>query len=514
MIRIHRILLTLMATLLLVAAGARADEPFIPKTLLIRGDDGAQVTAQNKLVDQGFPITPVREYPAFSIWLYKIDVQLTPPERDALRALLDSLVNDGEILDGDFDVPVRVDRGIGQTGSLWVSGMNRSQFDNQYAFPLTGAGAAANLVGGLGVTVAIIDSGLVEDAPVAWDLSLQYGYDFVTGTGTRAGIPVDIDYPNTPGSYGVGHGTFIAGLIGGVAPGARHLHLKVLDDEGACNLSDVVGALQACLEENVHVVNMSLVPTIPTNTLAFAITRVRDNGAIVIASAGNSAQQVNPYLNSEDALIQVGATGPTDHLWPPSPVTSWVDVVAPGVSVSNGQGGVVPQQSVIGPLGRTSTGQEIFAAASGTSFSAALVSGAAAAYRSANPGWPDDNTLPESIASRFAEDVLNAGAPTFMSDGASAAPYQRLDAYQLVANLPPVPRCPRDIVPSFDPATGHYLYSIDAADAAVLLAKFGSVVSDPRQIELADLDGDRIVGPMDLARLKGAWTTAPSPTCQ
>lgn len=514
MTSIHRILLAFIATLLLVATGARADEPFIPKSLLIRGDDGVQAYAQSKLIDNGFPVTPILEYPAFSIWLYKIDVQLTPPETAALRALLDALVNDGEILDGDFDVPVRIDRGIGQTGSLWVSGMNRTQFDNQYAFSLTGAGAAANRVGGLGVTVAIIDSGLVQNAPVAWDLSLQHGYDFVTGTGTRAGIPLDVAYPNTPGDYGVGHGTFVAGLIGGIAPGARHLHLKVLDDEGACDLSDVIGALQACLDENVHVVNMSLVPTIPTNTLAFAITRVRDNGSIVIASAGNSAQQVNPYLNSEGALIQVGASDSSDHLWTSSPMMNWVDVVAPGVSASNGQGGVVPQHSVIGPLGRTATGQEIFAAASGTSFSAALVSGAAAAYRSANPGWPDDSMLPESIASSFAADAINVGAQTLMPDGASPAPYHRLDAYGLVANLTPVPRCPGDIVPSFDPATNGYLYSIDSADAAVLLAKFGSVVSDPRHIELADLDGDRTVGPIDLAYLKGAWTTVPRPTCQ
>jgi serine protease AprX len=110
------------------------------------------------------------------------------------------------------------------------------------------------------VGVAVIDSGL-EAGPEFGDRIAGF-YDF-TQDG-RAASPSD-DY---------GHGTHVAGLIAGsgdlssgkvyrgVAPKARLVALKVLDQNGAGNTSDVISAIEFVTENKdrlgVDVINLSL----------------------------------------------------------------------------------------------------------------------------------------------------------------------------------------------------------------------------------------------------------------
>ena len=102
-------------------------------------------------------------------------------------------------------------------------------------------GLAPNRDGGRGITVALIDSGLHPSRAFAY--RIKAFYDF---TGGQAVLrrPFD-DY---------GHGTHVAGLIGGnqnaadsefegVAPGVEFVVLKVLDGTGRGNTSDVIRAI-------------------------------------------------------------------------------------------------------------------------------------------------------------------------------------------------------------------------------------------------------------------------------
>ena len=105
---------------------------------------------------------------------------------------------------------------------------------------------------GSGIGVAIIDSGI---APVS-DLSSRIAafYDFTDGKPGVAIAPVD----------GYGHGTHVAGLVGGsgalsggqyagVAPNARLIGLRVLNNFGNGSTSDVVAAINFAIANTVGV---------------------------------------------------------------------------------------------------------------------------------------------------------------------------------------------------------------------------------------------------------------------
>jgi subtilisin family serine protease len=147
------------------------------------------------------------------------------------------------------------------------------------------------------VGVAIIDSGIAPNADFSGRITGFY--DFTNNRGGAAVAPYD-DY---------GHGTHIAGLIGGsgvqsnneiqgVAPGVRLVGLKVLDGAGAGNTSDVIAALQFVTANkaqlNVQIVNMSLGHPIYANAandpLVQAVQQATAAGLIVVTSAGNYGQ--------------------------------------------------------------------------------------------------------------------------------------------------------------------------------------------------------------------------------
>jgi len=505
-----------------VAPHAHAD--FIPERVVILADDAGQGSAIKKFADIGFTLVPTVDYALFQITRYEIDPLPTPPDIAIIRTVLDDLIAVGAIVTGDFDIPIGIETGQGQTGSIWVSCLGMPDFFGQYGSGTVGAPFAAERGYGQGVRIGIVDSGLVPNAPISEGLSIpNYGYHCVAGVATAGNIPRDIgdgiDQNNVNGAdEGVGHGTFVAGICSLVAPGAKHLHLKVLDDEGGCFLSDVLAALQACIQENVHVVNLSLVPSQPTDTLACAIHTLRMSGAIVVACAGNDPSMTNRYYpavpnsnctSASDAdLIQVGATAFGDAIWSQSATASWVDLFAPGATNYNGFQLPIPGESLLGPIGYDSATQSAcFASASGTSFSAAWVSGAAACWRAAYGALPGGGIGADQISGLFLADSIATAAPL------AGTNFKRLNAAALVALTGGAPQCPPDIVPSYDPITGDYVYRIDATDLGSMLGMWGLKADDPRQIFRADLSGDGSISATDLGMLLGLWGLVPPNPC-
>src|SRR4030095_1064729 len=121
-------------------------------------------------------------------------------------------------------------------------------------------------------------------------------YDFTHNNG-RSSAPVD-EY---------GHGTHVAGLIAGngtqsgscyrgVAPNARLVGFKVLDQDGAGSTSDVINAIEYISKHNDHlgvdIINLSLGPPIfePTATdpLVLAVEAAVAQGIVVVVSSGNN----------------------------------------------------------------------------------------------------------------------------------------------------------------------------------------------------------------------------------
>jgi serine protease AprX len=144
------------------------------------------------------------------------------------------------------------------------------------------------------VGVAVIDSGLEP----TWDLVPYYFKDFVNG--------------NAKAYDDYGHGTHVAGLIGGlglmsngryhgVAPGVRVISLKALDGQGSGRTSTIIQAIEFAVayrdQLGVDVINLSLGHPVyeppATDPLVQAVNAAVRAGIVVIASAGNVGKNPN-----------------------------------------------------------------------------------------------------------------------------------------------------------------------------------------------------------------------------
>jgi serine protease AprX len=264
---------------------------------------------------------------------------------------------------------------------------------------------------GQGVTVAVLDTG-IDNLP-----------DF---SGRLIG-GVDLSGGGNAFQDGYGHGTFVAGLIAGdgassngqysgEAPGANLVSIKVANANGDTDLATLIQGLQWAVDNegtyNIKVLNISLgfKPSESTvlNPLDQAVEAAWNSGITVVCAAGNTGPSDGTILSPGDdpLAITVGAlddlaqpnvandemndfssVGPTspDGWAKPDLVTSGRSVVslaAPGSTVYNDN-----------PSALIGSGNFV---GSGTSFSSAIVSGAAALVLADNP-----NLTPDQVKARL-----------------------------------------------------------------------------------------------------------------
>ncbi|WP_078030963.1 S8 family serine peptidase [Massilia sp. KIM] len=227
---------------------------------------------------------------------------------------------------------------------------------------------------GQGVKVAVIDSGA---ATSHGNLNrIRAGFDVINKTVDRNTWNIDT----------LGHGSHCAGVIGaanpawgirGFAPDAE-IHVCKLFPGG--QVSQLIDALEYCIEQQIDVVNLSLGGGSPSEALERQIARARQAGVACIAAAGNSGGPVQ-YPASSPLVLAVAAIGKLGEFPPDSYHAETlagdvdaqgyftarfscggpqVDVAAPGVAVVS----AVPPNN--------------FAAWDGTSMAAPHVSGLAA----------------------------------------------------------------------------------------------------------------------------------------
>lgn len=324
------------------------------------------------------------------------DTEVVRAPAGELTDALDALNADPDVLVAEPDAPVRAFTNDPGWKHLW--GLENT---GQTLFGVTGnpdadidAPAAWTVSTGTGVTVAVVDSGAQLDHP---DLAGQLtGNPGERGGGKETnGIDDDgngrvddwrgwdfVDGDNLP-QDGDGHGTHVAGTIAaaadngigvaGVAPGAKVIPVRALDDNGDGYSSDIADAFAYAGALGVRVVNASLGGGSPSTAIANAIA-AHPNTLFVIA-AGNSgtnndATPAYPCSYTHANILCVGATDATDLR---ASFSNWgamsVDLFAPGESI----------------LSTYKGGQ--YAYLDGTSMAAPHAAGAAALVVAANPGW-------------------------------------------------------------------------------------------------------------------------------
>ncbi len=143
-----------------------------------------------------------------------------------------------------------------------------------------------------------------------------------------------------------GHGTSCAGIVAavqdnslgvtGVAPLCEVVAVKAAQDNGYFFDGDVVPALLYCADMGFQVISMSFFTDFAVLPAEHdAIRYCWNNGVLPVAAAGNSNSVFPYYPGSYEEVLGVGATQDTaDTRAYFSNYGSWVDVAAPGVSLS------------------------------------------------------------------------------------------------------------------------------------------------------------------------------------
>ena len=219
---------------------------------------------------------------------------------------------------------------------------------------------------GTGVSVYVVDTGIRSDHQDLYGRVAPGFTSFTDGGGTE-----DCN----------GHGTHVAGLIGGtvygVAKGVTLVPVRVVDCTGAGMASDVIAGLDWIINDHLTsgtpaVVNMSL-----SGPASSAVDQVVNNvflaGMTTVVAAGNGNTDACTLSPARvPSALTVGATTTGDQRASYSNYGSCVDLFAPGSAI----------------ISDWSTSSTDTATSSGTSESAPLVAGVAAAWLSMYPSAP------------------------------------------------------------------------------------------------------------------------------
>jgi subtilisin family serine protease len=222
---------------------------------------------------------------------------------------------------------------------------------------ITGAQRVWNLgFTGNGEAVCIIDSGIDYNHLALAD-NYVGGYDFFN----RDNDPMD-DF---------GHGTYVSGIVAGLAPDVKIVAVKVFGENGNGYESGIMAGIDYCIRNrerfDISVILMSFGGGVfntscycDSNLVAAEANLAVERGLFAIASSGNDGEA---YLRAPACgtnVLSVGATDKFDEIAWFSNIEPLLDVLAPGAAIESAKLG-----------GGTQT-------RSGTSASAAVVAGVAA----------------------------------------------------------------------------------------------------------------------------------------
>jgi subtilisin family serine protease len=216
--------------------------------------------------------------------------------------------------------------------------------------------------GSMGKTLCVVDTGVDATHP---DLAAQmwtapdgsHGWDFVNDDGD----PMD----------DAGHGTHVAGVAAasvgnGIGTAgvvnARIMAVKVLDADGIGTEADLAAGIAWCADHGADVISMSLSTDQDSKAVRRAVERAQQNGALLVASAGNVGKCTDDckvYPAAYEGVIGVAALDMTRQHASFSRSGPWVDLAAPG-------------ELIAGPFPGG-----LYALGTGTSQATALVSGVA-----------------------------------------------------------------------------------------------------------------------------------------
>ncbi|KAL3909379.1 MAG: hypothetical protein SGILL_008109 [Bacillariaceae sp.] len=159
--------------------------------------------------------------------------------------------------------------------------------------------------GDANVTICVVDTGVAASHP---DLNTER----INGTSPEGKEYWRWDQDRA------GHGTHVAGTIAAAAnngvgvKGVGNFNLfvvRALSDSMTGHESDIWKAVQVCIDNNVDIINLSLGTAKMSNIAKELYTKaVEEHGIVMVAAAGNTADDTKYYPASHPSVVSVGGT--------------------------------------------------------------------------------------------------------------------------------------------------------------------------------------------------------------
>jgi parallel beta-helix repeat protein len=225
----------------------------------------------------------------------------------------------------------------GDPSGTWAwGGHDPAPYLNQYAVDMLNLAEAHQVTLGDGVIVAVLDTGAQLDHPQLAQRFTSVAYDFIADDLIPAEEAIGLDGDNDGlQDEGFGHGTHVAGIINLVAPAAQIMPLRVLDSDGRGNDFVLAEAIQFAVLNGADVINLSLGTPTASELLAEVTEAATSAGVVVVAAAGNLDRSDEQYPAALANVLAVTAVQPTAVKSPFANYGPWVDIAAPGQSITS-----------------------------------------------------------------------------------------------------------------------------------------------------------------------------------
>jgi subtilisin family serine protease len=339
----------------LIASAVHAD-PSVPGQVQVRLRPGASIAE----VNARYGTSAVDSLP--STYLLRL------PEGMPESEILARMKADPDIVESERAWLTQTPEGLRQTMVAAVGGTVEEYLGQDPAERIR-LGEIHPYTRGQGIKVAVLDGGVRADHPALAGFIDPDGWDFVDGdsdpSDEAGGLDEDLD---GTADEAAGHGTMVAGIVHLVAPEARILPVRVLNDEGFGRSFDVAKGIVYAIEHGARVINMSFGLYQGCYVIQRQLVLADSLGVLLVSSAGNeNSESPELYPAGDIRVLSVTALDSLDVKADFSNYNRHAAIAAPGTGI----------------LSTYLDGA--YAVGAGTSFSAPFVAGQLALILSARP---------------------------------------------------------------------------------------------------------------------------------